>query len=60
MFTQLREAAARFLQGLREGARAGARANTRILDLATGRTLFHNYSHADDAARLLEERRPQP
>ena len=59
MIKQLKEAAARFLEGLRQGARVGARANTRMLDLATGRMLFHNHSHADDAARQVEQRRPR-
>ena len=59
MLDQLAATAARFLQGAREGARTGARTNTRMLDALTGRVLFHNHSHADDAARLLEKRLPQ-
>lgn len=56
MLDQLVTTAARFLQGAREGARTGVRNNTRTLDVLTGRILFHNHSHADDAARLLEKR----
>ena len=53
--TELKHAMHRFLQGAREGAARAAGANTRMLDLATGRCLFLNHSHGDDTARRLQQ-----
>ena len=45
-----------FLRGAPKGADAGTSTNTRLLDLATGPALYHNHSHGDHAARILQER----
>lgn len=53
--TPINQAIHRFLQGAREGAAKATDVNTRMLDLATGRSLFLNHSHGDDTARRLQQ-----
>lgn len=43
-----------FLHGLKQGTASAQVLNSRLLDVATGRFLYHNRSRSDDAARAVE------